>query len=244
LCNAVLHAADSEGAVYLHGKPQPATAPQRAANAAMRFRAFLAHHARRIANEALPYIRSGALLLTHSHSGTVFAALARAHGAGKRFGVVCTESRPQFDGVQMARRLAAIGIEVEVIADAAAATFVNGFYTVLVGADAVTREGAVNKIGTLGLAFAAKQVGVPFYCFAGTEKFLPPGAPFEIAERDPAEIVRSSPNLHGFNLYFDQTPLDLISKLFTEDGPLTPDQVRARLAAQTLHAALVPEGTA
>ncbi|MBI5877777.1 MAG: hypothetical protein HZB53_09010 [Chloroflexi bacterium] len=236
LCNDVLLAVDGAGVT--------ATVPQRAADAALRYMAFLAHHARRIANEALPYIHSGALLLAHSHSSTVVAALLRAHGAGKRFGVVCTEARPQYDGVQMARRLAAEGIAVEVIADAAAAVFVEGFYTVLVGADAVTPQGIMNKVGTLGMALAARQFGVPFYCFAGTEKFLPAGAAIAIEEKDPAEIVPPEPNLSGYNIYFDMTPLDLVTKVFTEDGPLTPAEVRNRLAATVLHPALrtAPDG--
>ncbi|MEP7198706.1 MAG: hypothetical protein ABI874_02705, partial [Chloroflexota bacterium] len=203
LCNDVLWATDKPSVVYIHGRPQPATLPQAASNAALKFYAYLAHHTRRIANEMLPYIHSGSLLLTHSHSSTVFAALVRAHEAGKRFGVVCTESRPQYDGVQMARRLAEAGIAVEVIADATAAVFIHGFYTLLIGADAITTEGVVNKVGTFGMALAAKSLGVPVYCLAGSEKFLPCGAQFAIAEQDPTEIVAPADNLHGFNLYFD-----------------------------------------
>ena len=233
LCNEVLYATERDG--FSHGWRQPTTAPHRASNAALGFTAFLAHHARRIANETLPYIHSGSLLLTHSHSSTVFAALARAHGAGKRFGVVCTESRPQYDGVQMARRLAAEGIAVEVIADATAALFIHGFYTLLIGADAVSADGVINKVGTLGMALAAKQLGVPIYCLAGSEKFLPQGASFDIEEKDGAEIVAPEKNLRGFNVYFDQTPLDLITKFFTEDGTLTANAVRERLQRTALH---------
>ncbi len=246
LCNDVLYAVDGADSVVIHGQPRPATSAERAASAALRFSAFLAHHTRRIANEALPYIRSGALILTHSHSSTVYAALVRAHEARKRFSVVCMEARPQYDGVQMARRLAGAGIAVEVIADAAAAVFIDGFYTVMVGADAITPDGIVNKVGTLGLALAAKQLGVPFYAFAGTEKFLPHGAAFSIEERDPAEIVPAEPNLSGYNLYFDQTPLDLVTRVFTEDGPLDAHGVRARLAERSLHPDLrgTPEAVA
>ena len=285
LCNAVLRAAEHPGIVYPEGRPQPATPPQAASNAALRFYAFLAHHPRRIANEMLPYIHSGALLLTHSSSATVLAALLRAHEAGKRFGVVCTESRPLYEGVSMARQLAEAGIGVEVIADAAAAVFVHGFYALLIGADAITSEGVLNKVGTLGMALAARTptlrngaklrksaeawsrtsctpepaasamrrgssdvpghservAGVPVYCLAGSEKLVPAGAELSIEEKNPAEIVESGPNLRGFNIYFDQTPLDLITKFFTEDGVLTPDEIRERLSAVSLHPALLPE---
>jgi translation initiation factor 2B subunit (eIF-2B alpha/beta/delta family) len=238
LCNDVMHATERDEVIYLHGKPQPATMPQAASNAALKFTAFLAHHNRRIANEMLPFIHSGALLLTHSSSSTVLAALLRAKDASKRFGVVCTESRPQREGVALARQLAEAGIEVEVIADATAAVFIHGFYTLLIGADAITSEGVVNKVGTLGMALAAKQLGLPVYCLAGTEKFLPQGAPFEIEEKDPTEIVPTESLMHGFNVYFDQTPLELITRFFTEDGPLTAEDVRGKLGERVLHGAL------
>jgi translation initiation factor 2B subunit (eIF-2B alpha/beta/delta family) len=241
LCNDVVRAAESPGVVYLDGKPQPATPAQAASNAALRFYAFLAHHPRRIANEMLPYIHSGALLLTHSSSATVLAALLRAHDAGKRFGVVCTESRPLFEGVHMARHLADAGIGVEVIADAAAAVFIHGFYALLIGADAITPAGIINKVGTLGMALAARSAGVPVYCLAGSEKFLPVGGEAGIEERDPAEIVAAEKNLQGFNIYFDQTPLELITKFFSEDGVLTPAGVLKKLSAVSLHPSLLPD---
>jgi translation initiation factor 2B subunit (eIF-2B alpha/beta/delta family) len=241
LCNDVMYATEGEGIIYLHGKPQRATLPQAVSNAALKFSAFLAHHNRRIANEMLPFIHSGALLLTHSSSSTVLAALLRAKDAGKRFGVVCTESRPQCEGVTMARQLAEAGIEVEVIADATAAVFIHGFYTLLIGADAITSEGVVNKVGTLGMALAAKQLGLPVYCLAGTEKFLPQGATFEIEEKDPTEIALTEPLMRGFNVYFDQTPLELITRFFTEDGTLTAEDVRGRLGERVLHGELKRE---
>ena len=235
LCNEVVRAAENPGVVYLDGRPQPATPAQAASNAALRFYAFLAHHPRRIANEMLPYIPiSSAAATHHSSSATVLAALLRAHEAGKRFGVVCTESRPLFEGVHMARHLADAGIGVEVIADAAAAVFIHGFHTLLIGADAITPVGIINKVGTLGMALAARSAGVPVYCLAGSEKFLPAGGEAGIEEKDPAEIVAAEKNLRGFNIYFDQTPLELVTKFFSEDGVLTPAGVLGKLSAVSL----------
>ena len=243
LCDAVVRVAKRPGVVYIGGSPQPATPAQAASNAALRFYALLAHHPRRIANEMLPYIHSGALLLTHSSSATVLTALLRAHEAGKRFGVVCTESRPLFEGVHMARQLAEAGIGVEVIADAAAAVFIHGVYSRLIGADAITPDVVINKVGTLGMALAARSAGVPVYCLAGSEKFLPAGGVAGIEERDPAEIVPTAPNLRGFNIYFDQTPLTLITKFFSEEGVLTPAGVNEYFSGRSLHPSLLPEPT-
>jgi translation initiation factor 2B subunit (eIF-2B alpha/beta/delta family) len=241
LCNEVVQAAENPGLSHINGQAQTASAPQAASDAALKYYAFVAHHTRRIANEVLPYIHSGSLLLTHSSSATVLAALLRAREAGKRFGVVCTESRPQCEGAQMARQLAAAGIGVEVIADAAAAVVMHGFYTLLIGADAITPSGVINKVGTLGMALAARSAGVPVYCLAGSEKFLPRGAEVTIEERDPTEIVPGAKDLQGFNIYFDQTPLDLITKFFSEEGVLSPAEVAAKLAEVSLHPSLRPQ---
>ncbi len=242
LCTEVLRATERETTIYVRGQAQRATLPQSASSAALKFTAFLAHHARRIANELLPYVHSGSLLLTHSYSTTVLAALQRAHGAGKRFGVVCTESRPQREGLRMARALARSGIAVEVIVDASAALFLHGFYTLLIGADALSSDGVVNKVGTFGMALAARSVGVPVYCLAGSEKLLPRGAPFTIIEQLPDELVDAEPNLQGFNLYSDQTPLDLVTRFFTEDGVFSPAEMRERLRTRALHPALSAVG--
>lgn len=242
LCTEVLRATERETTIYVRRQSRRATLPQAASNAALRFTAYLAHHARRIANELLPYVHSGSLLLTHSYSATVLAALQRAHGAGKRFGVVCTESRPQREGLRMARALARSDIAVEVIVDASAALFVDGFYTLLIGADALSADGVVNKVGTFGMALAARSVGVPVYCLAGSEKCLPCGARYSIVEELPDEVVDAEPNLKGFNLYRDQTPLDLVTRFFTEDGVFSPAEMRERLRARTLHPALRADG--
>jgi translation initiation factor 2B subunit (eIF-2B alpha/beta/delta family) len=141
------------------------------------------------------------------------------------------------EGVRMARALAGHDIAVEVIVDAAAAVFIHGFYTLLIGADAISAEGVVNKVGTLGLALAARAQGIPVYCLAGSEKFLTSGAPFALVERAGDELLPPAPNLRGFNLYFDQTPLELITRYFTEDGVLTASELRDRLHQSTFHAA-------
>ena len=235
LANDALHAADNPQPIPGPNGPRLLTPVQAASNAALRFLAFLGHHERRIANEMLPYIHSGSLFLTHSYSLTVLAALVRAKEAGKRFGVVCTQSLPRQGGILMARALAGAGIEVEVIADAAAAEFIQGFYHVLLGADAIVADGLVNRVGTLGMALVAKAVGVPVYCLAGSEKFLPLETPVSMDEHDPEEIIASAPNLHGYNCYLDLTPLDCITRFFTEDGPIDAQQAYDKLAKNRLH---------
>jgi len=54
-----------------------------------------------------------------------------------------------------------------------AALFVGQADVVLVGADAITEQGAVNKTGTHLLALAARAAGVPMYAVADSGKLSP-----------------------------------------------------------------------
>jgi translation initiation factor 2B subunit (eIF-2B alpha/beta/delta family) len=80
---------------------------------------------------------------------------------GPGLSVIVCESRPLCEGVAMARRLAAAGIDVTLITDAQAGVFVEQSDVVLLGADAVTPDGIVNKVGSRLLALAARAAGVP-----------------------------------------------------------------------------------
>ena len=166
-------------------------------------------------------------VLTLSASATVFHALQTAHRAGRSFQVVCTESRPQNEGVAFARSLAEAGISVTLILDAAMAEAVPGA-TVLVGADACMPAGVVNKVGTKTLALLADHFGSPCYALFGREKLLPTSwaHSFTIADQSPAEILPDPiPGVTVINRYFEYTPLNLFTGLVTDQGILRPDEV-------------------
>lgn len=195
-----------------------------------------------IAQTALALIPEGATVMTISSSSTVFATLRHASKAGKRLRVICLESRPQREGVDFAKRLAELEIDVTLVVDAAMAHLMNKVNLVLFGADTISSQGLVNKIGTYALTLAADAHGVPAYGMAGTEKFLP--APlldrFKIELQDPREVLPESvhPWLNIMNPYFDVTPLHFLAGVATEHDVLAPTQVEARLETIEVHPAL------
>jgi len=105
---------------------------------------------------AAKLIRSGSVVMTHSASAAVFAALC----AAREITVIATESRPMLEGVKQARRLTKAGVEVELIVDAAMGLHVRRADVVLTGADAVTAESVINKVGTALMVRAAMEAGV------------------------------------------------------------------------------------
>lgn len=100
-------------------------------------------------------------------------AAAGPQSAGSGISVIVCESRPLCEGVVMACQLAAAGLDVTVITDAQAAVFIDDVDLVLLGADAVTPGGVVNKVGSKLLALAAKAAGVPVVAVTDSLKVSP-----------------------------------------------------------------------
>jgi translation initiation factor 2B subunit (eIF-2B alpha/beta/delta family) len=154
--------------------------------------------------------------------------------------VVCTESRPSYEGRTAAATLAQEGIRTTLITDSAAAHFMARVNLVMVGADSVSGGGLVNKMGTYAIALAARDRGVPFYALCGTEKFLPTDYPyFRIAPQDPQEVWPEHPQgVEVLNLYFDVTPLEYVSAVITEQGMLAPGELQDIVGQLKMHETL------
>lgn len=194
-----------------------------------------------VARHGAALIPDGSSLLTHSSSQAVFDALLAAHASGTRFLVYATESRPQREGVWLARRLGEAGIAVRLIIDAAVFARLPNCTLALTGADAISSAGVVNKTGTALLALAARALGKPFYVLCGTEKLLPAGYRLPPEPAKPVEEIlpEALPNVTAENFYFETTPLELVRGVITEEGLLAPEQVRARLGARSIHPSLL-----
>ena len=197
----------------------------------------------RIAQEALSLFPSGCRVLIHSRSSTVLEALQLAAARGHRLEVVCTESRPILEGRAVAATLADKGIKTTLITDSAVAQFVGSADLVVVGADSISPDGLVNKMGTYGVALAARVREVPFYALCGTEKFLPAGYPYlRIEPQDPKEVWPDAPQgVEVLNLYFDVTPLEYLSGVVTQQGILSLRELEEALGQIETHHILLDE---
>lgn len=121
----------------------------------------------KIVDLAMPFIRDGAIILTHSYSRVVMQILLAASKNGNGINVYVTESRPGGLGLKTYQELTAAGIPTTVICDSAAAYVGEKIDFILVGAEGVCESGGIlNAVGTLGLALVAKSYGKPFYAAA------------------------------------------------------------------------------
>jgi len=175
-------------------------------------------------------VSDGSKVLTHCHSSTVTNMLRKAKDEGKSFEVVCTESRPVFQGRITAKEMLDAGIETTMIVDSAVRYFVNDVDLVVVGADAITSEGnVINKIGTSMVALAAKEARTPFYVASELLKFDPltiHGDYETIEERGPREVWEDAPSgLNIRNPAFDVTRREFIHGIICEEGIISPHAI-------------------
>jgi ribose 1,5-bisphosphate isomerase len=175
-------------------------------------------------------IRDNSVVFTHCHSSTVTHLLSKAKKDGKTFEVICTETRPVFQGRITAKEMLALGVKTTLIVDSAARSFMRNADLVIVGADAITSEGnVINKIGTSTIALLAHEARKPFYVVSELLKFDPAtvcGDYEKIEERSPDEVWKGAPEkLIVRNPAFDVTRRDYIHGVICEEGIIPPHSV-------------------
>lgn len=192
-----------------------------------------------IGAHGLALVQDGARVLTHCNAGalatggigTALAPLYHATRAGRRIAVFADETRPLMQGSRLtAWELARAGIEVTVIADNMAASLMRAgtIDLCIVGADRIAANGDVaNKIGTYGVAVAARHHGIPFYVAAPSSTIdpaTPNGDAIVIEQRHGDEVVKpfgtcTAPDgVLVHNPAFDVTPAELVSAIITDRG--------------------------
>jgi ribose 1,5-bisphosphate isomerase len=189
------------------------------------------HAVEKIAQFGARHIRDGDTLLTHCNSEAALGCIIEAHRSGKEIEVFATEVRPRNQGLVTIRTLNDAGIKTNFIVDSAVRSFIHTVDLVIVGADAVTVNGAVvNKIGTSQVAHTAHEARVNVLVAAETYKFAPRtimGELITIEERAGNEILadgiaRTLPHVTVRNPAFDVTPAEYIDLIVTEAGAIPP----------------------
>jgi methylthioribose-1-phosphate isomerase len=197
----------------------------------------------RIAEAGAPLLERAGAVLTHCNTGalatggrgTALAVIAAAHRCGWIERCYATETRPLLQGARLTTwELAQLGIPHALLSDSAAAGLLASgkVSAVVVGADRIAANGDVaNKVGTLGLALAAKEFGVPFYVAAPRSTFdlaCMDGSRIPIEFRPVDEVggfgeQRWAPGaMDAYNPAFDVTPARFITALLTDRGVLRP----------------------
>ncbi len=175
-------------------------------------------------------------VLTHCHSSTAVDLLKGMAKSKKKddFGVVCTETRPNFQGRITAKALVEARIDTILIADSAAESFAIGrgsrpIDAIFLGCDQFTKDGyMINKIGSWGIAMAAHYADKPVYVVTPLLKMDPyiSASQIEIEVREDKELWNDAPKgLDMFNPAFEIVDKSLITGYVTEEGILEPKEL-------------------
>ncbi len=163
--------------------------------------------------------------------GTALGVVRSGFAAGRIRRVYADETRPWLQGSRLtAWELVRERIPVTLLTDGAAASLLarGEVGWVIVGSDRIAANGDVaNKIGTYGLAVAARHHGVKVMVAAPTSTIdmeTPSGADIPIEERAAAEVLGCAGTTVGaagagaWNPVFDVTPAALVDAIVTERG--------------------------
>jgi translation initiation factor 2B subunit (eIF-2B alpha/beta/delta family) len=179
-----------------------------------------------IGRHATPLLRlrrpaaSAIRIVTHSRSAAVERTLLDLRQV-EPLRVCCSESRPGGEGSDLARTLAETGLDVELYADAGLGSAIPGADAFVVGADAVSSDGFINKVGTAALCALARSQGVPILVLAGREKIVPRSVFRTLPLRDgPQTDPPVGLNYALKTPYFERVSTDVADQLVTDAGAL------------------------
>jgi len=180
----------------------------------------------KINQHVIKLIKNNLVIFTHCHSTNVIKALIYAKRKGKKFEVYNTETRPLFQGRKTARELEKAGIKVTMFVDSAIDIALEKKQgtkkadIILLGADAILKEGVINKVGSGIIAELAKLNKIPLYIVADSWKYS--SHHIKIEERDFHEVWQRVPrHIKIRNPAFEKIPGKYISGIVSELGILS-----------------------
>ncbi|KAK7726362.1 hypothetical protein SLS57_003448 [Botryosphaeria dothidea] len=125
-----------------------------------------------ISESAGAKIVDGDVIVTFAKSSIVLKTLLRAHADGRKFRVNVVDSKPLFEGKQMARSLSAAGIQVSYCLVGAAPHAVKEASKVFLGAAAMMSNGRLySRVGTAIVAMFAHERDIPVIVCCESVKF-------------------------------------------------------------------------
>ena len=185
-------------------------------------------------------IESGDVIMTFAKSSIVQQTLVEAFRSGKKFRVIVVDSRPLFEGKNLARALTDLGMEVQYSLTHGISHVIRQATKVFLGAHAMMSTGLYSRVGTALVAMSAKEANVPVIVCCESVKLtervaldsfvhneIAPAQELIIQGKTSSELSKweKVPNLQLLNLMYDLTPAEYINMVVTEYGIIPPSSV-------------------
>jgi len=168
-------------------------------------------------------IKNNDVIATHCHSTNVVKALIYAKKKGKKFEVYSTETRPKYQGRITAKELSKAGIKVTTFLDSAIDVLLEARQgtkkvdSVFLGADAILKKFAINKVGSGAISELAYYDKIPVYILADSWKYY--SHKIKIEERNVNEVWNKAPkNILIRNPAFELVDKKYIKAIISEYG--------------------------
>lgn len=169
-----------------------------------------------IIEHAKEKIEAGDVILTYASSSIVEKILLQSHKAGIPFSVIVVDSKPLFEGKQLARKLVNAGISVKYFLITGASHAVKQANKVLLGAHAMMSNGRLySRVGTAIISMLAHNQSLPVIVLCESVKFTERVALDSIVgnELAPADEILSENERNGLLPLKPYLPASLVSKL-------------------------------
>lgn len=169
-------------------------------------------------------IPSKGKVVLYSHSLSLLKALEE--GEKRNITVILSESRPYYEGRIMAEKLVDMGYKVEFTYDAFLPVMVEKSEIVLIGSDAITSHGVINRAGSFSLALAAKQFKKPFFVIGHTSKVLYGHlSSYFSVYRENGEKLNAPKGSKPIGDVFDLTPWKVVSAVIINSMIVSPKDI-------------------
>lgn len=125
-----------------------------------------------IASSASRQIKQGSIVLTYAKSSLVEKTILHAHAAGTTFRVIVVDTRPLYEGRNLATNLMRAGLAVEYLPYSAIAYAVKHATLVLLGAHSMLSNGRLqSRVGTAAIAMQAQAKDISVIVLCESVKF-------------------------------------------------------------------------
>lgn len=174
-------------------------------------------------------------VMTQCYADTVLGMMLRScKKMGKTIRLFCPETRPYLQGARLTATVCSeLGFDTTVITDNMPAYVMKKEHVDVFtcAADAICCDGYVfNKVGTSQISICAKYFGIPVYVAGAPDPGHPTWDTVTIEMRNPDETLEAmhirtaavGQGIKGYYPAFDMTPPDLITRIVTEKGVLSP----------------------
>ncbi|HJP00924.1 MAG TPA: hypothetical protein QF764_04080 [Planctomycetota bacterium] len=180
---------------------------------------------------AVALLGQGETVLAHGFSETVADACEAAQAAGRAVEVTLAEGAPDLGGQRMASRLAAAGLAVRLVHDAALLACVRDADRVWLGAETVGAGCFVARVGARALLEEARRQEVPSAVLATSDKLAPEGEARlpDWCEGEPWLLWHDAPEgVVVERQLYERVPLGLVDDWLTEVGLERPADIFVR----------------